>query len=106
MLISTVTSFGASITGDELNSTVQLPIFRSLMAWHAACIDAVYNARLALFIHGITSAKRMREVQPAVLVRESSTQLLIYSLDTCVRYSTYNVMYLPISSLRKAPWRP
>ena len=36
------------------------------------------------------SAKRTHEVQPAVLVREGSTQLVIYySLDTCVRYSTY-----------------
>ena len=38
-----------------------------------------YSARLALhvhvFIHGITSAKRTCEVRPAVLVRESSTQL-------------------------------
>ena len=33
-------------------------------------------------------AKRMREVWPAVLVRESSTQLVMYLLDTCVRYST------------------
>ena len=35
-----------------------------------------YSTRLALFIHGITSAKRTREVRPAVLVRESSTQLV------------------------------
>jgi hypothetical protein len=41
---------------------------------------AIYSARLAIFIHRITSAKRTREVRPAVglLVRESSTQLLIY----------------------------
>ena len=39
---------------------------------------------MALFIHGITSAKRTREVLRAVLVRESSTQPSIYSLDTCV----------------------
>jgi hypothetical protein len=63
---------------------------------------AIYSARLVIFIHGITSAKRMREVRPAVLVRESSTQLLMYSLDTCIRYSTYS----PISNLRKALWRP
>ena len=36
--------------------------------------------------------------QPAILVRESSMQLLRYSLDTCVRYTTYFL----ISSLRKA----
>ena len=54
----------------------------------ACCMhDAKYSARLALFIDGITSAKRTREVQPAVLTRESSTQL--YSLDSCISYSTY-----------------
>ena len=31
-------SFDASITGDELDSTVQLPNFRSLVAWHVACM--------------------------------------------------------------------
>ena len=56
----------------------------------AHSVRAIYSARLALFIHGITSAKRTREVRPAVLVRESSTQLVMHSLDTCVRYSTYN----------------
>ena len=52
-------------------------------------LRAIYSARLALFVHGIMSAKRMHEVRPVVLVRESSTQLVMYSLDTCVRYSTY-----------------
>ena len=51
--------------------------------------SAIYRASLVLFIHGITSAKRMREVRPAVLIRESSTQLVMYLLDTCVRYYTY-----------------
>ena len=55
----------------------------------AHSVRATYSIRLALFIHGITSAKRTREVRPAVLRRESSTQLIMYSLDTCVRYSTY-----------------
>ena len=36
--ISTVTSFDASIIGDELNTVVQLPNFRLLVAWHAACM--------------------------------------------------------------------
>ena len=36
----------------------------------AHSLRAIYSARLALFIHGITSVKRMREVQLAVLVRE------------------------------------
>ena len=70
-----MTGFDASIIGDELYTAVQLP-------------TCIYSARLALFIHGIMSAKRTREVRPAVLVRESSTQLLIYSLDTGVRHST------------------
>ena len=52
-------------------------------------VRTIYSTRLALFIHGITSAKRTRELRPMVLVRESSTQLLIYSLDTGVRYSRY-----------------
>ena len=49
----------------------------------------LYRTRLALFIHGITSAKRTREVRPAVLVRESSTQLVMYSLDTCMHQILY-----------------
>ena len=32
-----------------------------------------------------------QEVQPAILARESNMQLIIYSLNKCVRYS----MYLP-----------
>ena len=45
---------------------------------------AINSARLALFIHKITSAKRTREVRPALLVGESSTQLLMYSLGMYV----------------------
>ena len=45
---------------------------------------AINSARLALFIHRITSAKRTREVRPALLVGESSTQLLMYSLGMYV----------------------
>ena len=44
----------------------------------------IYSTRIALFIHEITSAKRTHEVQPALFVRESSTQLVMYSLDTCI----------------------
>ena len=36
------------------------------------------------------SSKRTRKVRLAVLVKESSTQLVMYLLDTCARYSTYN----------------
>ena len=60
---------------------------RLVAAWHTVC--AIYSTRLALFIHGITSAKRTREVWPTVLRRRSSTQLIMYSLDTCIRYYTY-----------------
>ena len=57
--------------------------------------DAIYmySTRLALFIHEIMSAKRTCEVRPAVLDRESSTQLLINLLDTCVSYSTYLLIF-------------
>ena len=82
----------------ETNSTAsEHQVGRSM----AHSVRAIYSTRLALFIHGITSAKRTHEVRPAVLCRESSTQLVMYSLDTgtCIRYSTYN----NISSLRKAP---
>ena len=58
------------------------------VCWGKHC--AINSARLALFIHRITSAKRMREVQPALLVRENSTQVLMYSLDMYVSYTVYN----------------
>jgi hypothetical protein len=51
-------------------------------------IRAIYSARLALFIHGITSAKKMREVRPAALISEGNMLVVKYSLDTQVRYST------------------
>ena len=80
-----------SITGDELDSAIQLLNIGFIIIGRgmARCVRAIYSARLALFIHGITSSKRTREVRPAVLVKESSTQFVMYSLDTCVRYSTY-----------------
>jgi hypothetical protein len=34
-------------------------------------------------------AKKMHGIRPAVLIRNSSSQLIRYSLDTGVRYSTY-----------------
>ena len=82
----------------ETNSTASEHQVRGM----AHSVRAIYSTRLALFIDRITSAKRTREVRPAVLRRESSAQLIMYSLDTCVRYSTY----IPISGLRKAPRRP
>ena len=54
---SIVTSFDASITGD--NSTVPYSFRTSGWSWHMACsVRAIYSTSLALFIHGITSAKR------------------------------------------------
>ena len=71
----------------ETNSTASEHQVSRGMAHSVRAI--LYSTRLALFIHGITSAKRTREVRPAVLHRESSAQLIMYSLDTCVRYCTY-----------------
>ena len=34
-----------------------------------------------------------QEVRPATLVRENSTRLVRYSLDICVRYSTYLLIF-------------
>ena len=71
----------------ETNSTASEHQVSRGMAHSVRAI--LYSTRLALFIHRITSAKRTREVRPAVLCRESSAQLIMYSLGTCVRYSTY-----------------
>ena len=55
-------------------------------------------------------SQKTREIRPAVLLRESSTQLIMYSLDTCVGYSTYIIIVLTNfkSGLRckTTPWRP
>ena len=51
-------------------------------------MHSIYSARLALFI---MSANRTREVWLVILIRKSSTQLVMYTLDTFIRYSTYNV---------------
>ena len=65
----------------EMNSTAQYS-FRIQIG--RGMTRAINSARLALFIHRITSAKRTREVRLALLVGESSTQLLMYSLDMYV----------------------
>ena len=68
-----MTYFDASIIGEKLDTTVQLPgeiqIGHGMASMHGS--DTVYSARLALFIHGTTLAKRTRKFRPAVLVRES-----------------------------------
>ena len=86
----------ASIT--EKNSTAQYS-FRALdrSGGTLLIVRAIYSAVLSIYIHGITSAKRTREVRPSLLVREGNTLLVRYSLDTCVRYSTY----LPIFKSQK-----
>ena len=75
----------------ETNSTAPYSI--RVGCGMAQSVHAIYSTRLALFIHGITSAKRTREVWLPILTRESSTQLIVYSLDTCVKYSTYMYMH-------------
>ena len=84
----------------ETNSTAsEHQVSRSM----AHSVRAIYSTRLALFIHGITSAKRTREVRPAVLRRESSAQLIMYSLGTCVRYSTCNTDFQVSERLHGGP---
>ena len=63
LLTSTVTSFDASIIEDELDSVVQLQNVRSIVVW---CVLYIAQGYIALFVNWITSAKRTREVRPAV----------------------------------------
>ena len=72
----------------EMNLTAQYS-FRTQIG--RGMTRAINSARLALFIHRITSAKRTREVRLALLVGESSTQLLMYSLDM---YVTYMILWI------------
>ena len=73
----------ASVT--EMNLTVQYS-FQVQIGWVMDSVHASYRDYIS------------QEVQPAKLVRESSTQLIKYSLDTCVRYS----VYLPIFKSQKS----
>ena len=56
-------------------------------------VRAIYSAGLFIYIHGITSTKRMREVRPSLLVREGNMLLVRYSLDTRVGYSAYSLNF-------------
>ena len=47
--ISIVTSFNASITGDEFDSSIQLPSIRLVAAWHVVCI--LYTVQGYSFIY-------------------------------------------------------
>ena len=53
-------------------------------------VRAIYSTGLYIYIHRITSAWRMCEVRPSLLIREGNTLLVRYSLDTHARYSTYS----------------
>ena len=92
LLTSTVTRFDTSITGHSTASKLQ--IARGMVS----CMhDAIHSTRLAFVIYGITSARRMCEVRPVVLIRESSTQLLIYSLDIYMRQTLYILTNFQVS---------
>ena len=69
-----------------------------------------YGSYICVFIHCLVSCVSMKhyhipiscmmnrdyvrqEVRPAILVRESGMQLIRYSLDTCIRYSTYLLIF-------------
>ena len=56
--------------GDEFDSAIQLPgeLQIDRHGKHCSMHDAVYSARLALFIRGIMSAKKAREVRPVLAV--------------------------------------
>jgi hypothetical protein len=58
-------------------------------------VDGVLYIAQATYVYIRDYARQ--DFQPAIFVRESSTQLIMYSLDICVRYSTY----LPIFKSQK-----
>ena len=89
-----LTCFDASITARQCSTVSELQIARGMAH---RMNDVIYYSILILSTCRIMSAKRICEVWPVVLVRENSTQLLIYLLDICIRQ---------FSSLRMAPWRP
>ena len=60
-----------------------------------ACYNIFHKAS-SVYLQN-TSAKRMREIWPAVLVGESSTQLLMYSLDHDRRQILYILTNFQIS---------
>ena len=66
-------------------------------------VRAIYSAGLSIYIHGITSAWRTREVRPSLLVREGNTLLVRYSLDTRTRHSTYFSEFQVPEGLHRGP---
>ena len=67
-------------------------------------VRGIYSAGLSIYyIHGIRSAYRTREVRPSLLVRESNTLLVRYSLDTRARYSTYFTKFQVPEGLHRGP---
>ena len=67
---------------EKLDSTVQFQF--SSVAYCSWCVLYIEQGSLYNYIHGIMSAKRMHEVRPLLLVRESSMQLIMYTPDTGV----------------------
>ena len=49
-------------------------------------MHAIYSAGLSMSMGLATSAKGTREVRPSLLVRESSMQLIMHSLDRYILY--------------------
>ena len=96
-----MTNLNISIT--DVNLTAQ---YGSIVpCTHIKCTRAIYilgKVYLDVDYKCTLVSQRTHKIQPATLVRESNTQLLRYSLDTCISFSTY----LLTSSLRNAPVRP
>ena len=88
-MTSKVTNLDAPIT--EMNLTAQLVSKVQI----GRVVDSVLYIALASYIY--TRDYVRQEIRPAILVRESSTQLIMYSLDICIQYSTY----LPIFRSQK-----
>ena len=62
-------------------------------AMSALCHGLVVDSTFELS-ENITSAKRTHEVRPALLVGESSTLLLMYSLDIILYVSKYMILWI------------
>jgi hypothetical protein len=91
---SKVTKLNALVTEMNLTAQHSFQRFRLVGLWtvcYSVCIaQAGYTC---IYIRDYVRQK----VRPAILVTESSTQLIMYSLDICVRYCTY----LPIFKSQK-----
>ncbi len=52
-----------------------------------------HDSALAVQLRSIVTGHVTSKVWPTVLIRENSTQLIMYSLDTCIRYSIYSLIF-------------